>query len=46
MTGSSVPFGRVTEDDLKEDYEDYKNDKLGKGMKEVIKGSAGLPIGV
>lgn len=41
-----MPFGRVTEEDLQEEYEDYHNDKLGRGMKEVIKGSVGMPIGV
>lgn len=46
LTGSSVPVGRVTEDDVKQEYEDYKKDKVGKGMKETRQESVGLPIGV
>ena len=46
FTAGVVPFGRVTEDDERLAYKDYKNDELGKGMKKAIAGSTGLPVAV
>lgn len=46
MVGGAVPFGRVTEEDEKMKYEDYRNDSYTEGMKAAIKGSTGLPLSV
>ena len=46
MTGGTVPFGRVTEEDEKTEYEDYHSDSLTKGMKSAMKGSRGMPLSV
>ncbi len=41
-----MPFGRVTEEDVKAAYTDYKEDSIGRGMKACKENSEGLPVSV
>ena len=37
FTGGVVPFGRVTQEDEEEPYEDYKHDRLEASIKKCLK---------